>query len=146
MDVDGAVMCVDFVEAKSLLPRRLREILDDEASDTFTVEMLGGVPTLREFDAMTSEPFLLFLEPPALDARIVNQAALFSVMPSASSSLDGWLTAHPELCRRVVVPAELKWEVRDKLDQANISERTLFPGLDGLSRALARYYLPRSGE
>ena len=108
--------------------------------------MLGRVPTLREFDAMTSEPFLLFLEPPALDARIVNQAALFSVMPSASSSLDEWLTAHPELCRRVVVPAELKWEVRDKLDQANISERTLFPGLDGLSRALARYYLPRSGE
>jgi murein L,D-transpeptidase YcbB/YkuD len=22
---------------------------------------------------------------------------------------------HPDLCRRVVVPAELKWEVRDKL-------------------------------
>jgi len=33
--------------------------------------------------------------------------------------------------------------VRDKLDQANVSERVLFPGLDGLTRALTRHYAPR---
>lgn len=146
MDRDGAVWCVNFVEAKQLLPKRLRHILDDEGSDTFTVEMLHGIATLREFDALAREPFLLFLEPPALDARIVNQAALFSVMPSPSASLADWLTQHPQLSRRVVVPAELKWEIRDKLDQSNINERTLFPGLDGLSRTLARYYQPRARD
>ena len=57
--------------------------------------------------------------------------------------MDAWTEANPALVRRVLIPAELKWEVRDKLDQANISERVLFPGLDGLSRWLRRYYTER---
>jgi hypothetical protein len=140
---DGVVWCVDFVQANKLLPKRLRAILDEEGSDTFTAEMLGAFPSLRDFDALTRDAFLLFIEPPALDARILHQAALFSLMPSPSACLHEWLDAHRDLCRKVVVPAELKWEVRDKLDQANITERTLFPGLDGLSRSLERYYQPR---
>jgi len=46
------------------------------------------------------------------------------------------------IARKIIIPASLKWEVRDKLDQANINERVLFPGLDGLSRWLKRHYSP----
>jgi hypothetical protein len=141
-DRDGAVWCVDFVEANRLLPARLRRILKDEGSDTLTAEMLSGFRNLREFDALSRKPFVVFLEPPALDDRILNQLALFSMMSDPAASFDEWMKEHPTLCRRVVIPARLKWEIRDKLDQANVNERVLFPGLDGLSRWLARYYTP----
>ena len=73
---DGVVWCVNFIEANKRLPPRLRRILDHEASDTFTVEMLQGFATLREFDALRREPFVVFMEPPAVDRRILNQLAL----------------------------------------------------------------------
>jgi len=141
---DGVVWCVNFVEANTLLPKRLKTILHEEQSQTFTIDMLSEFRSLKAFDSLAHEPFVVFIEPPSLDTRILNQFALFSLMPDPSARLDTFLEAHPHLCRRVVVPAELKWEVRDKLDQANINERTLFPGLDGLSRWLERYYTPKS--
>jgi hypothetical protein len=107
--------------------------------------MLAQVsPSLRHFDGLSPEPFVIFMEPPSLDDRIANQAALFSLMSSPSARLDEWLSHHPEAFRRIIIPAELKWEIRDKLDQINITERVLFPGLDGLSRSLRRYYGPRA--
>ena len=143
-DRDGVIWMVDYVRAHGLLPDRLRGLLADEGSNVFTVEMLGAAANSpAELDALAGDDVVLFFEPPALDDRIVNQYALFSLMTSPSGRLDAWLEGHPELGRRVVVPAELKWEARDKLDQANVTERVLFPGLDGLSAWLARYYLPR---
>ena len=141
-DRDGVVWCLNFIEANKLLPRRLQRILKEEGSDTFTVEMLGAFRTPRDFDALSRQPFVVFLEPPALDERILNQLALFSLMSDASGRFEDWMKQHPQICRKVVVPARLKWEIRDKLDQSNVNERVLFPGLDGLSRWLARYYTP----
>jgi hypothetical protein len=143
MDVDGVVWTIDFVAANRLLPVRMKKILEAEGSDTATTEMLGRFPSLREFDRLARTPFVVFLEPPSLDPRIVNQFGLFSLMSRPEAALDDWLARHPALARRIVIPAEMKWEVRDKLDQANINERVLFPGLDGLSRWLTRYYWPK---
>ncbi len=140
-DLDGVVWCADYVRIHRQLPAKLRQILEEEGSDVFTTEMLNrAASSLEEFDALDSRAFALFFEPPSLDERIVNQWGLFSVTSSAKMRLDDWLGEQPELARRIVVPARLKWEVRDKLDQSNITERVLFPGLDGLSRWLARYY------
>ena len=62
------------------------------------------------------------------------------VSPPGAARFDEWLEARPDAWRRIVLPPDLKREVRDRLDQVNISERVLMPGLDGLSRWLARYY------
>jgi hypothetical protein len=140
---DGAVWCVDYVRANEYLPVVLRELLETEASNLFTVEMLRrAAASLDEFDGLAADPFVIFCEPPSFDERIVNQYALFSLMSSPTERLDRWLEDKPDLAQRIIVPAELKLEVRDKLDQANVTERVLFPGLDGLARWLTRYYMP----
>ncbi len=146
MERDGVVWCVDYVRLHELAPAELRAALDAEgATVVFTTEMLAAsAPGLAELDDLAGgDAFALFVEAPSFDERIVNQFALFSLTSSPSLALDAYLDGHPELVQRVIVPAELMWELRDKLDQANVNERVLFPGLDGLARWLTRHYLPR---
>jgi hypothetical protein len=142
---DGCVWCVDFTKANELLPRPVRRVLEEEEAQIFTAEMLEKFArSLHEFDAVGGE-FVLFFEPPSLDERIVNQFALFSVPSSVHLDLERFFSNHPAILRRVFFPASLKWEIRDKLDQANVTERVLFPGLDGLAAWLTRYYSDARG-
>jgi hypothetical protein len=144
MDADGDVWMVDLGRVHAELPATLRDLLRAEGSYVFTGELLArAAETLDDLPALADEPFMIFLEPPSLDDRIINQAALFSFMSTPEALLDGWLATRPDAWRRVVVPAELKWEVRDRLDQINLNERVLFPGMDGLGSWLARYYQER---
>jgi hypothetical protein len=146
-DEPGAVWCVDYAAVHELLPPGLHRVIDAHEAGLFTTDMLTRVAyTLEDFDRhrdTDGRPVPLFFEPPSLDDRIVNQAAVFSAMSGASASLHDWLGEHPELCRKVIIPPGLKWRIRDHLDQANMTERVLFPGLDGLCRWLTRYYGPR---
>lgn len=143
-NTDGVIWMVDFVETNRQLPPALLSHLGEAEANVFTVGMLErAVPSLSMFDRLAAEPHALFFEPPSLDARIVNQFALFSVMSSPAASMEDWLLRNRSLFRRIIIPHELKWEVRDKLDQANITERMLFPGLDGLASWLKRHYQPR---
>lgn len=140
-DHDGVVWCIDYAAAKSQLPGPLLTTLQEEASDVFTPELLAAaVASLDALRDVGEHPALLFLEPPSLDQRIVTQYALFSLLTHVEAEMHDWVLAHPTLCRRVIIPASVKWEIRDKLDQANITERVLYPGLDGLCRWLRRYY------
>jgi hypothetical protein len=144
-DRDGVIWCVDFAEVHRLVPLPLRKLLREEGSDLFTADILErGTRGLRGLERLSARPFAVFWEAPSLNDRFVNQFALFSMLSDASASLSDWLAKH-DCWRQILLPAEMKWEVRDKLDQANITERVLFPGLDGLCRWLTRYYSPRTG-
>ena len=144
-DRDGIIWKVDFVKINHSAPDIFLQVLKDEKCNAFTVEMLEDlIPDLKAFDELKDGPHAIFFEPPSIDERIVNQYALFSVISDYSVDFEEILTINPDFYRRIIIPKELKWEIRDKLDQANINERLLFPGLDGLASWLKRHYLPRS--
>jgi hypothetical protein len=156
---DGFVWCANYKATNAYLPDLLRQKLEDYRKSVFSTETLQeAVGSLAEFDGLSREPFVVFLEPPSIDARIVNQVSLFSIMSrpceraeAAEMQLDTYLrtldqarpTSAPPVHRRLRIPAALKWEIRDRLDQANINERVLFPGLDGLAAWLQRHYARR---
>jgi hypothetical protein len=149
MDHNGVVWCVNFEETHRYLPEGLRQHFEGERRSSLPIEVLAkDFPDFKQFDDPDkNDTFVLFFEPPSLDQRIVNQVALFSFTSRADMKLDEWLEAesvhYPKISKRVIIPAGLKWEVRDKLDQTGITERVLFPGLDGLSTWLKRWYTPK---
>jgi hypothetical protein len=143
--LDGAIWAVNYVTIHDLLPRVLRHKLDQEGANVFTVEMLTEViRTPEQLARMAKDDTVIFFEPPSMEDRIINQHAFFSVMADPERKLCDSLRNHPDMWRKIIIPAELKWEIRDKLDQANITERVLFPGLDGLSQWLKRHYSPKT--
>ena len=87
---------------------------------------------------------LLLWEPPSLDNRIANQAGMFTILNSLEGSQDDFIQKHitkyPDLVHKIIIKSSMKTHARDMLDQNNISERTLFPGLPGLCDWLKRYY------
>jgi hypothetical protein len=144
-DDDAILLGVDCEGAHELLPGRLRSFYAREGSLVFTTEMLAELaPDLDAFDALADEdPFVVFFEPPSLDERIVNQAAVLSAISDASCHMEDWMDEHPDLWRAWRIPTDVKAEVRERLDQAHVNERLLLPGLDGLAAWLRRYYSPR---
>ncbi len=143
-NVDGVIWAVNYVKTHNILPEKLSRKLEEEGANVFTVEMLfESIKSLTELENLSSDPFILFFEPPSIDDRIVNQFAFFSMSSDSRVVLNSWLEDKMDFWRKIVIPAELKWEIRDKLDQANITERVLFPGLDGLTKWLTRHYSPK---
>ena len=97
----------------------------------------------KNFDVLkelSDEPFMLFFEPASLVDRIANQYALFSVVSDVHTSLFDLLPKDEEVCFRIIIPKEVKLEIRDKLDYINISERLIYPGLDGICKWITRRY------
>lgn len=153
MDKDGVLWMVNFVAARRFLPPPMAAKLGESAAFSFSVEMLeASFPEIESVEQLKGDrpEFVVFFEPPSLDPRIVNQFGLFSFLNRPDVLLHEWLqeacASVPGLARKLVIPAALKWEIRDKLDNMNITERVLMPGLDGLSAWLRRWYSPKSAH
>lgn len=141
---DGIVWVVDFVAIKDQFPQVLKDKLKQQKTLSFTSNELkkyigDSIDEIEQFEKNNGNA-ILFFEPPSMDDRIVNQFALFSFMLHPDTDKYKWLQQFPGLYKKIIIPAGLKWEIRDKLDQANITERIIYPGLDGISKWLARWY------
>ena len=149
-DEEALLLAVDAEGAHALLPDSLRESLERESALVFTSSMLADqAADLDEFNEIgrgVDDPFVLFFEPPSLDERIVNQAAVLSAMSDPTFQMEDWFEAHPDLWCAWRIPPDVKAEVRERLDQANVNERVLLPDLDGLAAWLRRYYSPGPSE
>ena len=138
---DCAVWRMDMAELHSLLPKKYQTIRRANKSTVFTVDMLQEVaPTLQQYDADMGSASMVVVEPPSVDPRIVNQYSFFSVIPSDMENIEQWLDQNTEHTCKYIIHKDLRWRLRDMLDQLNINERIVYPGLDGLSAWLARYY------
>ncbi|MBA3649731.1 MAG: FRG domain-containing protein [Chitinophagales bacterium] len=141
---DAAIWSVNLVELKKTLPAAIRKKFDADGAFTFTLKTLDSFwDTLEKLTNYEGEDILIFFEPPSINERIVHQFALLSTTRNPRTITGEWLEKHPELYRKIIIPRDLKWEFRDRLDQMNITERIIYPGLDGLSKWLRRLYYYR---
>lgn len=136
------VWSLDYARVMEQLPASIRAGLKGNAG-AFTTDMLddAGISTSPVGGQLLDDAYLLVLEPPSIDERIVNQYAGLTAFSSTEVNVTDWLEAlRGPVAAKIEIPVELKWEAREKLDQAGISERVIYPGLDGLASWLTRYY------
>jgi hypothetical protein len=147
---DGVIWCVNADKVRdNLLPQGMRDDLHAAQAYVYNVPLLDSLyPKMTIFDDPDRYPgdLMIFFEPPSIDARIQNQFGILSAMNGPAKSHDAYLRkssqADPKLVQRIIITHDAKAEIRDMLDQNNITERMLFPGLPGLCDWLRRYYGP----
>lgn len=138
---DCVVWRFDMRETNANLPKKYADALEKDGAYVFSVDSLTNiVDSLYEYDADMGSSAFVNIEPPSVDPRIINQYSFFSVIPSGMTDIEDYLNRSTKKTVRYIIKKELRWNVRDLLDQYNINERVIYPGLDGLSRSLARHY------
>ena len=138
---DCMVWRLDIAELHALLPERYRAIMKRCKAEVFSVDMLDeAASSLAQYDEDMGDHAMIVLEPPSIDSRIVNQYSFFSVTPMGMDRVEDFLDRCTDNTVKYVIDKDLRWRIRDMLDQLNMSERIVYPGLDGLSRWIARHY------
>ena len=132
---------IDIDELHDRLPSKYQKVMEKYATTVFSVDMLReACDSLEQYDADMGEDHLLIIEPPSLDRRIISQYSFFSVVPMGMKDIEKFLDVNTNKTARFVIAKELRWQIRDFLDHQNITERMVYPGLDGLSKWLGRHY------
>lgn len=143
-DHDAVVWRIDIHELHDNLPDKYQQVMKKYSTTVFSVDMLReACESLEQYDEDMQANHMLIIEPPSLDRRIISQYSFFSVVPSGMKDIVKFLNVNTGKTVRYVIAKEIRWQIRDFLDHQNITERIVYPGLDGLSRWLGRHYYVR---
>lgn len=138
---DCVVWRIDYKEINALLPKRYQNKLKEENANLMSVDMLNAlVSSVDEYDDDMKGDAMLLVEPPSLESRIANQYSYFSIIPDQMVDIESFLETHTKNTVRYVISKQIRWRIRDMLDQMNVNERILSPGLDGVSSWIRRHY------
>lgn len=138
---DSVVWRIDIDELHQLVPEKYKRIERQEGTTVFSVSMLKrACNSIREYDRDMRDRAMLVIEPPSIDPRIVNQYSFFSIVPNEMDDIEQFLDTCTNHTIKYVIDRKLRWHLRDILDQQNINERMIYPGLDGICKALTRHY------
>lgn len=138
---NGVVWRIDARELSELLPHDYRNVLKSNMTKYFSADMLDQIaPTPQDYDKAMGDKAMVIVEPPSTDQRIINQYSYFSVVPMGIANIEKFLEDNTRNTVKYIIDKGVRWQVRDTLDQLNMSERILFPGLDGLSKWIGRHY------
>lgn len=137
---DGVLWKIDIKEINQLLPQNYRDKLNENSAYLFTIDMLVGLTSdIESYDNKMGNGAMVLIEPPSIDERIINQYSYFSIIPK-NMNIEEFLGTKTNNTVKYIIDKNLRWRVRDMLDQLNINERIVYPGLDGLSSWLKRHY------
>lgn len=143
MHDDAIIWKVSVMDANKTLPLCFTETLLSESKHIFTLEDLkkytrGNENELQYFEDNIENGFLFFA-PPNIDSRIAYQWSIFS-LSKINTNIEEYFNTSDITVYKYIIPQAIKVHFRNILDHSNISERVLFPGLEGLCNWLARMY------
>lgn len=138
---DAVVWRIDARELNEKLPEKYKAALSEKSTFVFAVNSLAQVVNnIETYDIDMDGKALVTVEPPSIDQRIVNQYSFFTVVPTGIDKLEDYLDANTNYTVKYILDKAVRWDLRDVLDQLNMNERMIYPGLDGITKWLARHY------
>ena len=100
----------------------------------------GSARFRRDAGRSPRSPTPSFLSPPPCSTASPISTRSFPWSATRACCSPTYSNSRRSTTTRSSFPREVKLEIRDKLDYINISERMLYPGLDGICRWIARQY------
>lgn len=140
-DKDTVVWRIDARELNTKLPNNYQDQLKRKSTFVFSVDyLMETVKDIAQYDKDMCNSSMVIVEPPSIDQRIANQYSFFTVIPQGITDINQFLDENTNNTIKYVIDKSLNWQIRDILDQLNMNERMIYPGIDGIAKWLARHY------